>query len=148
MKNILLFLLLIFTSDLIHGRSLDQAFLYSSSGILTQKLKISYIAENIANATTLEDESTGLPWQKRYVVLSPDENGVKVTRVGRSTLPFGKYYDPAVPQSNSEGFVSFPNVNLPDEMVNMSFTETVFEANVNAYKTTKAVYQSVAEMIK
>ena len=148
MKCFFVIMMVFIFNSSIFARSLDQAFLYSSSGILTQKLKISYIAENIANATTLEDESTGLPWQKRYVVLSPDENGVKVVRVGRSTLPFGKYYDPAVPQSNAEGFVSFPNVNLPDEMVNMSFSETVFEANVNAYKTTKAVYQSVAEMIK
>ena len=106
------------------------------------------IAENVANLTTLEDQNTGLPWQKRFVVLEPDPQGVRVVRVGKSTAPFGKYFDPAVPQSNEMGFTAYPNVNLPDEMVNLAYTENIFEANITAYKATKAVYQSVVDMLK
>ena len=109
---------------------------------------MSYIAENIANLTTLEDQETGLPWQKRFVVLEPDAGGVKVVRIEKSKAPFGKYFDPAVPQSNELGFTAYTNVNLPDEMINLAYTETVFEANVTVFKTAKMMYQNVTDMIK
>ena len=141
-------LLFLFITPFTMAQSLDDAFMYSTSGILTQKLRMSYIAENVANLTTLEDQNTGLPWQKRYVVLEPDPNGVWVVRVEKSAAPFGKYYDPAVPQSNELGFTAYPNVNLPDEMVNLAYTENIFEANVTTYKATKAMYQNVVDMLR
>lgn len=138
----------IFSSPSIFSQSLDEAFVFNTSGILTQKLRLALIAQNMAHLSTLEDENTGLPWQKRYAVLVPDQLGVRVLSIEKSTAPFGRYYDPEVPQSNEEGYTSYPNVNYPDEMVNLAYTETIFEANVTAFKTTKAVYQSVVDMLR
>ena len=135
-------------SSVIVPQSLEDAFIISESGMLTQKLRLSLIALNIANLSTYEDQETGLPWQKRYAVLEPDPLGVRVARIEKSKRPFGKYYDPAVPQSNAEGFTAFPNVNLPDEMVVLAYTETLFEANTNAFKATKTMVQQVLDILK
>jgi flagellar basal-body rod protein FlgC len=130
------------------SQSLDDAFKYSLSGVGAQKIRLTLIAQNMANLTTLEDENTGLPWQKRYAVLTPGENGVRVVSVEKSNKPFGKYYDPAVPQSSVDGFVSFPNVNIPDEMVNLAYTEVIFDANITSFRSTKALYQSFIDAMK
>ena len=134
----LMFGFFLFTSSLI-GLGLDDSFMYSSAGIVAQKIRLSTIAQNIANVSTLKVEETGLPYQKQYVVLQPGPKGVRVASIEKSEEPFGKYFDPLVPQSDEYGFWYFPNVNLPDEMAVMSFTETMFEANMATLKTTKSL---------
>jgi len=37
---------------------------------------------------------------------------------------------------------------LPDEYVDLAFTETMFEANIAAFKTTKTMYQQALDMLK
>ncbi len=130
------------------AQTLEDAYEISFSGIAAQKVRLSLIALNIANATTLEDEETGLPFQKRYAVLAPDPKGVRVVKIERSKRPFGKYYDPSVPQSNVEGFTAYPNINLPDEMVNLAYTEMLMEANTTAFKATKQMITNVLEILR
>ena len=130
------------------AQKLDDGFTISASGILAAKLKLTLIALNVANSTTMEDENTGLPFQKRYAVLEPDAGGVRVVRIEKSKLPFAKNYDASVPQANSEGFNSYPNINLPDEMVNLAYTETYFEANSTAFKSTKQMVNNALDLLK
>ena len=46
------------------------------------------------------------------------------------------------------GFFYYPNVNLPDEMTNLNYTEAMYEANVSAFKTGKAMYQAAIDALK
>ena len=147
-KRYAISILIVALSTAINAQTLEDAFIISQTGIIAQKVRVALIAENVANITSIQDEETGLPYQKRYAVLEPDELGVKIVSIEKSKRPFGKYYDPAVPQSNAEGFVSFPNVNLPDEMVTLAYTETMFEANTTAFKATKTMVSNVIEMLK
>ena len=147
-KLILICIFLFFSFALLYGQSLDTAFDITASGIVAQKIKLNIIAQNIANVSSLKDEATGLPYQKRYVVLRPTEKGVKVESIELSNEPFGKYFDSESPQSDADGFYYFPNVNIPDEMVNMNFTEIIYEANTSAFKSAKAMYQQTLEILK
>ena len=146
MKKIILSLTLLMTTC--YAQDLNNAFTYSESGMVVQKLRMAILAQNIANLHTLEDKETGLPWQKRYVVLAPDKNGVRATSIEKSKKPFGKYYDPGAPQANADGYYSYPNVNLSDEMMLLSLTEVMFEANSTAFKTTKTLYQNFIDIMK
>ena len=130
------------------AQTLDDAFTYSESGILAQRLKLTVVAENVANMMSLKDEETGLPYQKKYVVLETGEKGVKVSEIAKSVEPFGKYFDSTVPQSDENGFFYYPNVNMPNEMLVLSYTEAVYDANVNCFKTTKAMYQTALDILK
>ncbi len=131
----------------VQAAGLDDAFKISSSGMLAQKFRLKLINENIANIATLQTE-TGLPYQKKYAVLESTPSGVRVSRVETSKEPLPRYFDDANPLSDADGFFYFSNVNLPDEMVDMSFTEILYEANVNAYKSAKAMYQQSLELLK
>lgn len=132
----------------IHAQTLDDAMQINMSGIIAQRLKMTVIAENVANLMTLKDETTGLPYQKKYVSLEASETGVKILGVDRSNEPFGRYFDPAVPQADENGFFYLPNVNMPHEMITLKHTESMFDANINAFKLSKAMYMTAVELLK
>ena len=128
--------------------TLEDAFQINVSGIVSQRMKMTMTAENVANLMTLKDEETGLPYQKKYLVLEASDIGVKVVDIERSTEPFSRYFDPAAPQSDEDGYFYLPNVNMPNEMVTLKHTEAMYEANINAFKLTKAMNQSTMELLK
>ncbi|MBG90285.1 MAG: hypothetical protein CL521_00530 [Actinobacteria bacterium] len=133
---------------MIMATTLDHAFKVNTSGIITQRVKMTTIAENLANLMTLKDEETGLPYQKKYVTFEATGDGVRVSDIGRSTDPFARYFDPAAPQSDENGYFYLPNVDMPSEMVNLKYTEVMFEVNSNAFKLTKQMYQTATELMK
>ncbi len=129
------------------SQGLEDAFRISASGIVAQKFRLRLIAENMANLVTFKTE-TGLPYAKKIAVMESTPYGVRVARVDRSTTPFPKYFDPDLPQADAGGFFYLPNVNLPDEYIDLAFTENMYEANIAAFKTTKTMYQQALEMLK
>jgi flagellar basal-body rod protein FlgC len=131
----------------IYALGADDALRISQSGVEAQKVRLKIVAENIANASTL-DTDTGLPYQKKYVVLTNTPDGVAVADIKKSSAPFQKVYDPGNPMADLNGFIRLPNVIISEEMVNLSYTNLLYEANVTAYKSAKAVYQQSLEIIK
>lgn len=130
------------------AQGLDDAFRYASSGLIAQKVRLSLVAQNLANVSTLEVAGTGLPYQKKYAVLEPSSEGVRISSIENSNEPFARYFDSAVPQSDEYGFTNIPNVNIPEEMVVMVYSETMYEANLSVLKTTKSLYQSTIDALK
>jgi flagellar basal-body rod protein FlgC len=146
--SIFLAIFCIFSHSNIYSQSLDDAFDISTSGLLVQKVRLNIIAENLANVSTMRDENTGLPYRKKYVMLQPSNGGVKITGIGLSNEPFLKYFDPAVPGSDENGYFYYPNVDIPGEMVNLSYTEVIYEANITAFKNSKTMYQQAIELLR
>eukprot|EP01047_Picozoa_sp_COSAG01_P011786 COSAG01_NODE_519_length_16012_cov_4.344058_14_plen_158_part_00 len=140
--------MILFSGEISAVNDLQDAFSINTSGILAQRTKMMIIAENVANINTLKDEETGLPYQKKYVELKKFPDGVKITGIKKSTEPFGRYFDPAAPQADENGYFYYPNVNLPNEMMTLTFTEAVYEANITAIKVTKTMYQSAIELMR
>ncbi|NBV41150.1 hypothetical protein EBR96_00040 [bacterium] len=139
---------LLIASGVVYGQGVDNAMQYSTTGLMVQKLRMSLIAQNIANISTLKVAETGLPYQKQFAIIESTADGVRVKSIEKSNEPFGRYFDPAVPQSDENGFFYYPNVNLPDEMTNMTYTEAMYEANITAFKTSKALYQAAIDALK
>jgi len=134
--------------SVVTAQTLEDAMDINTSGIMVQRLRMTIVAENLANIMTLKDEETGLPYQKKYAVLTTSPKGVRVKSIERSREPFGRYFDAAAPQSDEDGFFYIPNVNMPNEMVTLKHSESIFEANVNAFKLSKAMYQTAIELMK
>jgi len=55
-------------------------------------------------------------------------------------------YDPMHPDADQQGFVSMPNVNVMEEMVNMMTASRSYEANVTAISTSKNMVQKALEI--
>jgi len=63
-----------------------------------------------------------------------------VDEIKSSDKPFQKIYDPGHPDADGEGYVTFPNVNLMEEMADMMAATRAYEANVNVVNTTKDMF--------
>ena len=135
--------------------SLFGSFDTSLSGMAAQRERMDVIASNIANAQSTRT-SEGGPYRRRRVVLmatgeQPSFNvptptdglnegkppGVQVAAVEEDPSALKLVYDPDHPDSNSDGFVAYPNVDTVKEMVDMIAAARAYEANVTAFNASK-----------
>jgi len=133
----------------------------SSSGLRAQRVRMETIATNLANIHTTRTEGGG-PYKKQNVVLGSSDvsgeifkgvlskkmEGVDVEEITESEKPFEKTYDPAHPDADEEGYVTYPNVNVLEEMTDMVSATRSYEANVNVINTTKHMFQKSLEIAK
>lgn len=125
----------------------------SSSGMYAQRIRFNTIASNIANFESYT--ATGEPYSRLEPVFEAVENPenlskgtipVRVVEIRRSNEPFRLIFDPTHPRADGEGFVRLPNVELVKEMVDMISAMRSYEANLNAFKTTRDMVQRVFEL--
>ncbi len=141
---------------------LFHSFDVSASGMTAQQFRADIIAENLANINTTRTESSDDPYRRRVVTFqergvdtfdrylsasrkrgSHVGNGVKVVKVSEDTsTDFIMEYDPAHPDADENGYVSYPNVNIVTEMTNLIDASRAYEANVTAFDASKAMAQA------
>lgn len=122
--------------------SLFNIFNVSGSAMSAQAQRLNATASNLANADSATDAS-GKAYRAKQVVFEsvPLEDGstaVKVAQVVEDPSPLKQVYDPKHPLADDKGYVSMPNVNVVDEMVNMLSASRSYQNNVetmNAAKT-------------
>ena len=133
----------------------------SSSGLRAQRVRMETIATNLANIHTTRTDEGG-PYKKMNVVLGSADmpsdkfqgvftkklEGVDVEEITESEKPFEKTYDPGHPDADQEGYVTYPNVNVLEEMTDMLSASRSYEANVNAINVTKHLFQKTLEIAK
>ena len=65
-------------------------------------------------------------------------SGVKVTAIAEDHVTaLKKVYDPAHPDADEDGYVTYPNVDTVTEMTNLIDATRSYEANVTAFNATK-----------
>ena len=135
---------------------LFQSFNISASGMTAQRFRFDTIAQNIANVNTTRTED-GTPYRRKIVTFQEKDvtpfstyysnsksrevgNGVKVTSVTEDhETDFIMEYDPAHPDADENGYVSYPNVNTVTEMTNMISATRAYEANTTAFEASKSM---------
>lgn len=68
--------------------------------------------------------------------------GVAIADISDSKNPYKTVYDPSHPDSDVNGYVTLPNINIVEEMVGMISASRAYEANATAAETTKSMVQS------
>ena len=124
--------------------SLSAAIAASASALNVERTRIEVAVSNMANAESTRGPD-GQPYRRRDVVLAPDEmstfdsalgragaTGVKVSAVLQDQEAFRKRYEPSHPDADTDGFVSLPNVDTPQEMVDMLGAARGSQANLAA----------------
>ena len=122
--------------------SLFNIFNVSGSAMSAQAQRLNATASNLANADSATSAS-GQAYRAKEVVFEavPLEGGVtsvKVAQVIEDPSPLKQVYDPKHPMADDKGYLSMPNVNVVDEMVNMLSASRSYQTNVeimNAAKT-------------
>ena len=145
--------------------SLFQSFNINASGMTAQRFRMDVISENVANINTTRTED-GTPYRRKIVSFAEKDvtpfskvlnntreaylgNGVKVYSVSEDTKSdYIKKYDPSHPDTDADGYVSYPNVNTVTEMTNLIDASRSYEANVTAFQTSKAIAMKGLELGK
>lgn len=123
--------------------SLFNVFKISGSAMSAQSLRLNTVASNLANADSVVS-SDGKPYQSKQVVFKAIQDAagvssVKVDRVIENQAPGKMVYDPKNPMANGDGYVTMPNVNVTEEMVNMISASRAYQNNVETMNAAKSM---------
>jgi len=116
----------------------------AGSGMTAQSQRLNVTASNLANADSTTGPD-GQPYRAKQVVFStvPMGNaagtGVKVDSVVEDASPMKVVYDPKHPMADTNGYVTLPNVNVVEEMVNMISASRSYQNNVDMLNTSKSL---------
>ena len=139
---------------------LSSAISASASALDAQRARIEVAVSNIANAESTRGPD-GQPYRRRDVVLSarpmdadPFANalgraqavGVSVDEVVQDQDAFRRRYEPSHPDADAEGFVATPNVDVPEEMVDMLGAARAYQANLTAINLIRDTIQRALEL--
>jgi flagellar basal-body rod protein FlgC len=116
----------------------------AASALNAERTRIEVAVSNMANAESTRGVD-GQPYRRRDVVLAADAPqsfdaalgnasaaGVKVAAVIEDQSPFRRRYEPSHPDADAEGFVSLPNIDASEEMVDMLGAARAYQANIAA----------------
>ena len=117
----------------------------AGSALSAQSTRLNAVASNLANADSVAGPD-GQPYRAKQVVFAarPVDGGglgVRVTGVVEDLAPPRIVYDPKNPAANAQGFVTMPNVNVVEEMVNMISASRAYQSNVEVMNTAKTLMQ-------
>jgi len=124
--------------------SLFNVFDIASSAMAAQSQRLNVVASNLSNADSATS-SNGQPYRARQVVFATADvsaqgaSGVKVAGVTEDQSPMKKIYEPKHPLADKEGYVTMPNVNVVEEMVNMISASRSYQNSVDMMNTAKTL---------
>ncbi len=135
--------------------SLFKVFNIAGSGVQAQSQRLNVLASNLANAESVAGPD-GQPYKARHVVFQtqaigaqPADGqtpGVRVSQVIEDDSPMRKVYDPKHPLADEQGYISMPNVNPIDEMVNMISASRSYQSNIEVMNTAKTLLQKTLQL--
>jgi flagellar basal-body rod protein FlgC len=115
----------------------------AGSALTAQSARLNAVASNLANADSMVG-ADGQPYranQFRAMLVEGGGLGVRATQVVESTAPMRLAYDPTSPAANEQGYVTMPNVNPIEEMVNMISASRSYQNNAEVMNSAKALVQ-------
>jgi len=125
--------------------SMLNVFNVAGSALSAQSMRLNTVSSNLANADSASGPD-GRPYRARQVVFAAQPVagaavGVRVTGVVESAAPPRIVYDPRNPAADARGFVTMPNVNVVEEMVNMISASRAYQSNVEVMNTARTLMQ-------
>ena len=136
----------------------------SASGMKAQRTYMNVISMNLANVKTTRTPEGGAYRRKSVAfaaapVFNPFDKvmeneqdrelkGVVVRGIVADKRPMKKVHEPGHPDADKEGFVSYPDINVVEEMANMITTMRSYEANVQAIQDTKAMFNKAIQIAR
>jgi flagellar basal-body rod protein FlgC len=131
----------------------------SASGLSAERVRMNTTASNLANARTTRTaqggafrrmdpvfEAVGLDRLRGMPSVQQGVSLVRVARIQEDTRVGAMVYEPSHPDANPQGYVTYPNVNAVEEMVNMITATRAYEAGVTSINSIKQMARSALEI--
>ena len=145
--------------------NLFKMFAISGAGMAAQRERMSVISGNLANTETTRTPEGGayrrrdilfqaVPAQGEFAdilsesLFEPADGllSVEVAGIRQSSRAPRLIFDPSHPDANAEGYVSLPDINVIEELVDLMSAVRSYEANLTAYNTTKGLVRRLLEI--
>lgn len=131
----------------------------ASSGLAAERLRMEVAANNIANANSTRT-ADGSPFRRQQVVFSAamkqaigrdglgGMSGVSIEGVQDDLSDMPKVHSPGHPDADADGYVTYPNVKLPHEMVDMMTAARAYEANLKSLQVFRQMTEQALALLK
>jgi len=137
----------------------------SASALSAQRTRMDIIAQNIANADTIQTED-GTPYRRQMVVFEEKKtfksflndasaansaeklSGVKIAKVIKDETPLTPVYEPTNPLADADGYIYMPNVDKTKETIDAMAATNSYNANTTALNAIKAMASKALEIGK
>lgn len=136
----------------------------SASGMAAQRTRAELVVQNLANSETTQTPEGG-PYRRQDALfqsapqtspfssvfqteLTDGVNGVEVANVIQDPSEGEKRYQPGHPDADKEGYVTYPNVNPAEDMVDLLSAQRGYEGNVAAMAAVKDMIQHSIDLMK
>ena len=141
----------------------------SGSALKAERIRAEVVAANMANAETTRTPEGG-PYRRQHVVFSstaaepnsfagqlisqadpqadPKMGGVEVSAVVQDQTSTLRRFDPAHPDADKDGYVSYPDINPLTEMVDLMGATRAYGLNSSAIQATKGMINSSLDILK
>src|SRR5262245_46698844 len=132
----------------------------NASGLTAQRKRVELTSSNLANSQTTRTPEGG-PYRRKDVVFETSDfdqslgmamnsgvAGVQVSDLVEDPRPFDRRFEPGHPDADAEGYVSYPNVNVMEEMVNLVEASRSYEANIAAMSIVKTMINRTLDIGK
>jgi flagellar basal-body rod protein FlgC len=123
----------------------------SASGLSAERLRMDIIADNLANANSTRS-AAGEVYRRKVAVLQPIPpspqmpGGVRVVGIANDITPPRLVYQPGHPDADANGYVTYPNVDIVHEMVDLISASRAYEANLAAYNAAKTMFMRTLDL--
>ncbi|MFM7215206.1 MAG: flagellar basal body rod protein FlgC [Verrucomicrobiota bacterium] len=133
--------------------------LSASQGLQAEQLRMEVISQNVANARTTRTTAGG-PYQRQAVrfsealgeALSPSPTGsagasdsvssaLSRAEIVPDNRPPIRVHQPGHPDADAEGYVSYPAINVHEEMADLISASRTYEANLAVIRNGRALAQ-------
>jgi flagellar basal-body rod protein FlgC len=124
--------------------TLGDAIKASASALAAERQRIEVAVSNLANAESTRG-ADGQVYKRRDVVLASEQTntfdlalsranatGVRIAAVLEDETAPRQRYEPGHPDADQDGYVSLPNVDSAEEMVDMLSASRAYQANLTA----------------
>jgi flagellar basal-body rod protein FlgC len=131
----------------------------STSALVAQRVRLNTISGNIANMSTLKNETgENKPYQARFVVFETAEEkaeggaaGVKLAKVeideSEPLYRFQPEHPLAATEGKYKGYVAYPNVDMNEQFVDALEASRSYEANIGVMEVTKGIARQTLSIL-
>ncbi len=130
----------------------------SASGLRAERLRADLASANLANANSTRTTEGG-PYRRRDAVLRTKSHGgaigsaldravrgVEIRNVRIDSRPPRQLFNPSHPDANGEGMVSLPNVQVVEEITNLTNASRSYQANIAAITVSRQMAERALRM--
>ena len=141
--------------------SLFTSLQVSASGMAAQRTRAELLVQNMANVETTRTPDGG-PYKRKDAVFSTEiqaspfsaafqnelSTGVSVADIVTDDRAPELRYMPGHPDADENGYVSYPNMNPAEEMVNLLNAQRSYEGNISAISAVKDMINHSIDIMK